>query len=64
MFFTSTNHDKQLAALLWAPDIHSKVMLYVMSSSGHLFTFIVCIFTIEKLMQGLVVIAYNNVKSL
>ena len=35
---TSTNHDKQSAALLQAPDIHSKVMLYVASSSDHLFT--------------------------
>ena len=24
---TSTNHERQSAALLWAPDIHSKVML-------------------------------------
>ena len=26
---TSTNLEKQSAALLWAPDIHSKVMLYM-----------------------------------
>ena len=24
---TSNNHERQSAALLWAPDIHSKVML-------------------------------------
>ena len=24
---TSTNHERQSAALLWAPDIHSNVML-------------------------------------
>ena len=35
---SSTNHDRQTAALLWAPDIHSKVMLYVASSIDHLFT--------------------------
>ena len=35
---TSTNHDRQSSALLWAPDIHSKVMLFVASSSDHLFT--------------------------
>ena len=35
---TSTNHERQSAALLWAPDIQSKVMLYVVNSSDHLFT--------------------------
>ena len=35
---TSTNHERQSAASFWDPDIHSKVMLYVVSSSDHLFT--------------------------
>ena len=35
----STNCSRQSAALLWAFDILSKVMLYVASSSDHLFTF-------------------------
>ena len=35
---TSTNCDKQSASLLKVPDIHSKVMLYVASSSENLFT--------------------------
>ena len=38
MSLTPTNHDKQSDALLQAPDIHSKVMLYVASSSNHLLT--------------------------
>ena len=35
---TPTNHDRQSAALLWAPDIHSNMMLWVASSSDHPFT--------------------------
>ena len=27
VFLTSTNHDKQSAALMWAPEIHSNGML-------------------------------------
>ena len=38
VFLTSTNCERQSAALLWAPGIHSKVMLYVVSSSDHMFT--------------------------
>ena len=38
MSLKSTNCERQLAALLWAPDIHSKEMLYVLNSSDHLFT--------------------------
>ena len=34
----STRHDRQSAALLHVLDIHSKVMLYVASSSPHLLT--------------------------
>ena len=33
-----TNWERQSAALFLAPDIHSKVMLYVASSRLHLFT--------------------------
>ena len=33
---TPTNCERQSAALLWAPDIHSKVIFYVASSSDHL----------------------------
>ena len=33
---TSTNCERHSAALLQAPDIHSKLMLYVVSSSDHL----------------------------
>ena len=32
---TSTNHERQSSALLWVPDIHSKVMLCVVTSSDH-----------------------------
>ena len=35
---TSTNHDRQSAALLQAPDIHSKLILQVASPGDHLFT--------------------------
>ena len=35
---TSTNHKMLSAVLLWAPDIHLMVMLYVLGSSDHLFT--------------------------
>ena len=35
---TSTNYERQSAALLWAPDIHSKVMSCVVSSIDLLFT--------------------------
>ena len=38
VFVISTNHDGQSAALLRAPDIHSEVILYLVSSSDHLFT--------------------------
>ena len=35
---SSTNHDRQSAALLLAPENHSKVILYVVSSRLHLLT--------------------------
>ena len=34
----TTNIDKQSAALLWALDVHSRVMVYMASSCDHLFT--------------------------
>ena len=43
---TSTNHERQSTALFWVPVIHSKVMLYVVSSSDHLFTLLFAFFTI------------------
>ena len=41
---SSTNYERQSAALFLAPEIHSKAMLYVASSRLHLFNFIVGIF--------------------
>ena len=41
-----TRHDRQSAALLHAPDIHLKVMLYVASSSPHLLTLLFGFFPI------------------
>ena len=32
---TSTNQDRQSSALFFAPNIHSNLMLYVMSASDH-----------------------------
>ena len=40
----STRCERQSAALLWAPDIHSKVMLYVASSNPHLLTLLFAFF--------------------
>ena len=49
----STRHDRQSAALLHAPDIHSKVMLYVASSSPHLLTLLFAFFPFRNLASGL-----------
>ena len=40
----STRLDRQSAALLCTPDIHSKVMLYVASSNLHLLTLLFDLF--------------------
>ena len=50
---TSTNHERQSAALLWAPDIYSKVMLYVLSSSDHLFTLLFAFLPFRNVCRGL-----------
>ena len=44
---TSINCDKHSAALLQAPDIHSKVILYVASSSNHLLTSLFAFYHLE-----------------
>ena len=49
----STRYDRQSAALLRAPDIHSKVMLYVASSSPHLLTLFFAFFSLRNLASGL-----------
>ena len=50
---TSTNCERQSAALLQAPDIHSKVMSHVLSSSGHLFTFLFAFVLFRNFCKGL-----------
>ena len=45
----STKCKRQSAALLQAPDIHSKVILYVASSNPHLFTLLFACFHQEIL---------------
>ena len=49
---TSTSLDRQYTA----PDIHSKVILYVANSSDQCVFFVISIFSIKELLQGLVVI--------
>ena len=44
---TSTNHERQSAVLLQAPDIHSKLILYVVSSTDHLFTLLLAFYYSE-----------------
>ena len=44
-----TRHDRQLAALFLAPDIHSNVILYAASSSPHLFNLLLVFFHSEIL---------------
>ena len=53
-----------LAALFLAPDIHSKVMLYVDNSRLHLFTLLLAFFPFRNLAKGFVVISDNDVCSL
>ena len=48
-----TNRERQSAALFLAPDIHSKVMLYVASSRLHLFTLLLAFFPFKNLAKGL-----------
>ena len=49
----STRCEIQSAALLCAPDIHSKVMLYVASSNPHLLTLLFAFFPLRNLASGL-----------
>ena len=49
----STRCKRQSAALLWAPDIHSKVTLYVASSNPYLFTLLFAFFPLRNLASGL-----------
>ena len=60
----STRCERQFAALLWAPDVHSKVMLHVASSNPHLLTLLCAFFSIKKSCQWFVVIAYYYFSSL
>ena len=46
---SSTRHDRQSAALFLAADIHSNVIVYVVSSSPHLFTLLLEFFHSEIL---------------
>ena len=50
---TSTNHERQSVALLWAPDIHSKVMLMVASSSDYLFNVLFAFLPFRNFCRGL-----------
>ena len=49
----STNHERQSAALFLAPEIHSKVILYVVSSRLHLLTLLFAFFPFKNFMSGL-----------
>ena len=49
----STRHDRQSAALLHAPDIHSKGMSYVANSHPHLLTLLFAFFPLRNLASGL-----------
>ena len=49
----STSLERQSAALFQAPDIHSKVMLYVASYNPHLFTLLLAFFPLGNLASGL-----------
>ena len=50
---TSTSPDRQSAALLWALDIHSKVILYVAYSNDHQFTLLLVFFPLRNFCKGL-----------
>ena len=50
---TSTYHERQSAALLRAPDVHSKVRLKAASSSDHLFTLLLAFLPFRNFCKGL-----------
>ena len=49
----STNCERQSAALFLAPEIHSKVILYVASSRLHLLTLLFAFFPFRYCVSGL-----------
>ena len=49
---SSTRCDRQSAALFFAPHIHSNVILYVVSSSPHVFT-LLAFFLFRNFASGL-----------
>ena len=59
----STNHERQLAALFLAPEIHSNVMLYVVSSRLQLLTLLL-VFFLLKSWQGVYDHFYSDVHAL
>ena len=48
-----TNLERQSAALFLAPEIHSKVILYVASSRLHLFTLLLVFLPLRNHARGL-----------
>ena len=49
----STNHERQSAALFLAPEIHSKVILYVASSRLHPLTLLFAFVPFRNFARGL-----------
>ena len=50
---SSTNHERQSAALFLAPEIHLKVILYVRSSRLHLLTLLLAFVPFKNFARGL-----------
>ena len=48
-----TNHERQSAALFLAPEVHSKVILYVVSSRHHLLTLLLAFLPFRNCVSGL-----------
>ena len=48
-----TNLERQSIALFLAPEIHSKVILYVVSSRLHLFTLLLVFLSLRNCARGL-----------
>ena len=60
----STKHERQLAALFLAPEIHSKVILYVASSRLHQLTLLFAFFSIKELHEWFMIIFHSDVDTL
>ena len=60
---SSANHERQSAALFLAPEIHSKVILYVVSSRLHLLTMLFAFFPFKNFTWGLLS-SYSDVSAL